>query len=228
MTGGSASGPFSDERRNKISQAGKGRKASTEHRLKIAVGVKKAHAEKKGGFGNPERLKKIGDGNRGKKMSDEAKAKLSIAGLGNTAHLGHKHSEESKARMSKIKIGKSVSDETRSKLSEAGKGRKVSEEVKRHLSEINTGKKLSDKHKQKLSEAHKGLKMSAEHKKKIGEAHKGKSKKKHLIHQLELDGTFIRAWTSLLELTENGYHRSNVTACCSGKKKSAYGYRWTK
>ncbi len=57
---------------------------------------------------------------------------------------GHKLSEETKQKISKIKKGHSVSVETRKKISKAHKGRKLSEEWKRKLSEANKGKRFSE------------------------------------------------------------------------------------
>ena len=65
--------------------------------------------------------KKIGDSNRGRKMSPENAAKCRIA------HLGKKHSEDTKKRMAeshkgnKSKSGQKISEETKKKMSETHK-----------------------------------------------------------------------------------------------------------
>lgn len=78
--------------------------------------------------------------------SDEMKERLSEASKGNTSHKGFKHSEASRAKMSRPGIGKGrvLSVETKVKMSEVQKGRIMSEETKKKLSEANKGKKLSD------------------------------------------------------------------------------------
>ena len=85
---------------------------------------------------------------------------------------GKKHSEETKKKISKSKIGKPswkkgipCSEETKKKISEANKGFKRSELTKRKISESNKGKhyywkgkKFSKEHKEKISESLKGEK----------------------------------------------------------------------
>ena len=46
------------------------------------------------------------------------------------------------------------------------------------------------------------------------------------VLQFTLDGEFIREWPSAMECERNGFDQSNVSACCRGKIKSAYGYIW--
>ena len=52
----------------------------------------------------------------------------------------------------------------------------------------------------------------------------GKLSKKVL--QLSLTGELIREWESTRECERNGFDHSNVTRCCNGKQKTAYGFRW--
>ena len=46
------------------------------------------------------------------------------------------------------------------------------------------------------------------------------------VLQFTLDGEFIREWPSAMECERNGFDQSNVSACCNGRIKSAYGYIW--
>ncbi|AGE48815.1 GIY-YIG catalytic domain-containing endonuclease [Paramecium bursaria Chlorella virus AP110A] len=64
-----------------------------------------------------------------------------------------KMSEESKQKMSKAHIGKTLSDEHKQKLSEALVGKKCTNETKQKLSKAHRGKTLSEETKQKMSEA---------------------------------------------------------------------------
>ena len=51
----------------------------------------------------------------------------------------------------------------------------------------------------------------------------GKTSKK--VNQLTLDGELVRVWPSVSEITRSiGY--TNISACCCGKRKSAYGFIW--
>lgn len=52
----------------------------------------------------------------------------------------------------------------------------------------------------------------------------GKCSKKVL--QFSKSGEFIREWPSVMECSRNGFDFRNVSACCLGKIKSAYGYIW--
>lgn len=47
------------------------------------------------------------------------------------------------------------------------------------------------------------------------------------VLQYTIDGEFIKEWPSASEAARQlGYHQSNISACCRGEKKQAYGYIW--
>ena len=47
------------------------------------------------------------------------------------------------------------------------------------------------------------------------------------ISQYTLQGEHIKDWNSVIYVEmELGYDRSNITKCCKGKRKTAYGYKW--
>jgi group I intron endonuclease len=58
-----------------------------------------------------------GEGMLGHFVSDETRAKMSLSKIGNTCSLGHKHSTETKRKISAGNTGKFVSEETRKKMS---------------------------------------------------------------------------------------------------------------
>ena len=65
----------------------------------------------------------------------------------------------------------------------------------------------------------------ATHNERVGKANtNGKRSKKVL--QFSKSGEFIREWPSVMECSRNGYDFRNVSACCLGKRKTAYGFRW--
>lgn len=74
---------LSEETKKKIGAAFKGKKLSKEHVLKISIALR--------GKNNPM---------FGKIMSKKSREKMSIAATGNTSHLGHKHSEEAREKIS--------------------------------------------------------------------------------------------------------------------------------
>lgn len=47
-----------------------------------------------------------------------------------------------------------------------------------------------------------------------------------VVHQYSLDGDFIKEWASAHECSRSGFDYRNVCACCSGKRKTAYGFIW--
>ena len=140
---------LSNEHKNKISEALKGKHHSEETKRKIREASK----------GNTNR--------KGIKCSEEHKRKISEANRGNIYNKGKKHSDITKKKMSEAREGMKLSDETKKKMSEAKKGKigywkdkkhPHSEETKRKIGEAHKGKHLSEEHKRKISEAQKGEK----------------------------------------------------------------------
>lgn len=112
----------------------------------------------------------------GKKHSEETKRKLSELNAGENNHFyGKHHSEETKQKMK----GRYVSKETRQKMRMASLGRHHSEETKQKCRLASLGRKMSDEAKQKISMANKGKKpmlgkhMSEETKRKLSELNMG-------------------------------------------------------
>lgn len=105
-------------------------------------------------------------------VSEETRQKLSEAAMGNQNTLGHRHTEETKLKMSESHKGMSFarSEERNRKISEAMKGRTFTKEAKKKLSNALKGRTFSEESKRKMSESHKGKKFSEEHKRKIGES----------------------------------------------------------
>lgn len=50
---------------------------------------------------------------------------------------------------------------------------------------------------------------------------------KYKIVQKDKSGNLIRVWNNIWELThETNYKKDNISCCCRGKYKYAYGYKW--
>jgi hypothetical protein len=115
---------------------------------------------------------------------------------------------------------------TRVKMSQTRRGRKLSEEHKKALSESRKGIKFSELHIQNISKSHKGYIMPESQKEKISRSCKGKGTKG--VIKCDLYGNEIEIYNSLNEAVTavNGKSSSNISSCCKGKKKSAYGYIW--
>lgn len=83
------------------------------------------------GWKHSEEVKKIiGLSGLGRKPTKEVREKISISKIGNKFKLGHKNSEEHKAKTAAIWKGKKLSEEHKLKLSLAKKGKKWSEETR--------------------------------------------------------------------------------------------------
>lgn len=96
---------------------------------------------------------------------------------------GFKHSDESKARMSKLAKGRKISPETRAKMSKALKGKSWTAKHRERAVESRRkngtlgrpkGYKHSEETKAKIAEAHRGMKHSEEAKAKMSAAKRGK------------------------------------------------------
>jgi len=114
---------------------------------------------------------------------------------GGGGNNGYKHNEETKQKLSELKMGIHPSEETRKRLSEARKGNKnslgrhLSEEQKKKISLALSGRIQSEEWKKKNSEAHKGKVFSREHRKnlslaRIGITHTDEWKKQHSIDMM--------------------------------------------
>ena len=120
-----------------------GFKHSEETREKIG----KAH---RGKFVTTETRQRISEANALRPpVSQETREKLKIASTGRV------YTEESRKKMSDARKGKTLTEKTRKKMSDARKGKPLSEAAKQKMSETTKGRKLSDEHRRKISEAHK-------------------------------------------------------------------------
>lgn len=54
-----------------------------------------------------------------------------------------------------------------------------------------------------------------------------KNQSKYKIIQKDKQGNIIKVWDNIWELTHNtNYRKDNISCCCRGKYKYAYGYKW--
>lgn len=126
------------------------------------------------------------------------------------------YSKAHKGKTTWIK-GKHHSEETKRKIGEAHKGEK----------NYFYGKHLSEEHKKKLSESHKGINFSEERKRKIGEANTNGKLSKTVLQIDKRTNEVIAEFPSIMEVERQfGINHSNISMCCKGKRKTAYGYKW--
>lgn len=123
--------------------------------------------------------------------------------------LIHRHTQQTREKMSKSRKGKQHSEQHNKAVAKALKGIKRSDDFKRKCRERNIGKKLTE-----------------EHKKSISDGCKGKGTKR--VMQFSLSGEYIQTFDSIGDALRevNGKSVGNISSCCSGKKKNAYGYLW--
>lgn len=100
------------------------------------------------------------------------------------SHLGRKHSEETKRKMSLAKVGKPhgpMSEEQKAHYSRLYKGKKLSEETRAKMSASRVGHRFSAESKEKLSASAKGRPKSDEHRAKLAAANTGKKQSPETI-----------------------------------------------
>ena len=86
----------------------------------------------------------------------------------------------------------------------------------KHMSEHKKGKTLSEETRKKISESNKGKIFSKEHIRKLSKQ----------VMQLTLEGELVKIWDSTRECYRNGFDNGNISKCCNGKQKTAYGFIW--
>ena len=168
--GGNVAGKHSEETRQKMSEARKGKQHSEEHKNKISEALK----------GKPcseETRKKISESLKGKHHSEETRKKLSEANKGENNYWYGKHLlDETRKKMSEAKKGKYVGEK------HPMYGKHLSEETKKKISEKNKGKLVGEKNPmygiRRTGEKHPmyGKHHSEEARKKMSDARKGKYK----------------------------------------------------
>lgn len=138
--GGEGSLRWSDDSRENLSHALKGRVFTEEHREKLRVAST-------GRRHSPEVIARIVEKNKGRKLSPEQYEAFAQYWKGKT------HSEEHRRKVSEAKKGHTVSDETREKISEARKGQTVSDDTKAKIASTIKGTKRSEETRKRMSEA---------------------------------------------------------------------------
>lgn len=115
--------PFSDETKRRMSLAHIGKILSKETRMKISKSNKgkirteesklKYSLSKRGIIFTEEHKRNISLANKGKIRTEEVKMKYSLAKMGNKINLGKKHSEETKKKMSLIRLNKTEEEKSK-------------------------------------------------------------------------------------------------------------------
>lgn len=117
-------------------------------------------------------------------------------------------------------------DETRRKMSSIRKGQPHSEAHNKAVGKSLKGKKLSPAQIENLRKSHIGYVMPESQKKHISESCKGKGTKE--VIKMTLSGEILGRFKSLNDAAASvgGKSSSNISSCCKGRKKQAYGFLW--
>jgi group I intron endonuclease len=145
--------------------------------------------------------------------------------------------ESSKEKLRLANLGKHLTAETKKKLHDFNIGKKIPEEVKSKISKTLTGFKrgtFSEEHRKKLSESLKGRPPSEKQLKQLlnlAENQKGRNNPNaRRVKQFDLKNNYIKTWDCISDackkLGVNTQNSGNISMCCKGTKKTAYGYIW--
>lgn len=149
-------------------------------------------------FRRPEFIEMMKKNKKGKKLTDEHKLKISKAGL------GRKRSAEAIEKTSMKNRGRKFTDEQRVRMSAAQKKKPPPTlEARQKMSKSRMGREFSDETRKKISEA----------------------KKKPIICSNGM--IFDSAIDAALWLGKNKGSQGNISSCCNGNLKTAYGYSWS-
>ena len=89
------------------------------------------------------------------------------------------HTAETRSKMSRALVGRTLSFEHRHKLSEAHRGKKPSEETRHKMSIAMSSRILTDEHRRRIGIANKGRHLSDEHRRKLSIWQKGRKRGPH-------------------------------------------------
>lgn len=126
LWGFSCTQPTSEETKQKISKANKGKRRTEEQKKRIAEG--KARSTKKRAPHSEETKRKMSEATKGQKISEETKRKISAT---LTGRKNGPLSEETKLKISKAVKGFKHSEETKQKLREGAKRQAARQQARR-------------------------------------------------------------------------------------------------
>lgn len=221
--GGEGSPGLTEEAKERLRQSRLGKKLSEETKRKISEsrkGIKLTEDHKK-------KLSKIF---KGRRISEEQKKKLSDS--------AKNMSQEWRDKIGAAHRGKSIPQWQRDIISKKNTGRVLSKETREKMSASRRGKKLSEEHIKKLKAA--ANNRTPEHIEKIAAKNRGskrptcsmeKHHKARKVICVETGITFDCMKLAAIWLVESGATKNknasgNISTCCAGGFKKAYGYTW--
>jgi len=141
---------------------------------------------------------------------------------------GYRHSAETRARLSSMQVGKTVSAAHRAKISAAGIGRIQSERTREKIGAGNRGRKHTDEQRRVNSESHKGQVLSAEGKAKLIAANTGRVVSETTREKLRLasvgkspsEATRKKIGTANTGRVRSADARGRIAASLTGRRRS--------
>lgn len=132
------------------------------------------------------------------------------------------HTRETKEYLRKINLGKKWTDEQKEAQRKRSLGHTLPEESKEKLREKRIGDKNPFYGKKHTEESKRRIKENAS--RPIG----GKSVNAKGVIQYDIDGNKIKEYGAISTAGKENHlpNPYNITACCRGKLKTAYGYIW--
>ena len=129
---------------------------------------------------------------------------------------------------------RTITDEQREIFSKKFKELNKNEDFqKKRLEALRNNKKLKEYYLSRKGKPS-GYKHTDESKLKISLSQKGKASSKEFLEkvskkiiQKQIDGTIIKVWNSAKEIQrQTGLSQGNISRCCNGMFKQAYGFKW--
>jgi group I intron endonuclease len=169
-------GAHSQETREKIGNANKGRIISEEQLEKMSAALRGRPSPNRGKTFSPEYRKKLSEGHNGKGPSSETQEKMNATRR--TPESREKASNSHKGMITPEQREKMIAglrtSESREKVSKAHKGRSLSPEHREKISNGNMGRVVTPETREKISIGRKGITHSLEARIKMSIGHKGK------------------------------------------------------
>lgn len=185
----------------------------------------------KGKFVSAETREKIRKASTGRKHTEETKRKLREARLKQVMPI---MSEANRAKIAERMRNRVVSDETRRKISESKKGVKTGIPMPAHLKEklraIHTGRRISDEQKRQISLRNTGRKHTEHALIKIKASNIRLNEQRRKPVKCSNGMIFTHAKAAELWIRENIAPKAsfcNIVSCCNGRLKTAYGFTWS-
>lgn len=141
---------------------------------------------------------------------------------------GHLHNEETKAKISRSRIGMVFSEETKRKLSLSHIGKRHTIEAKKKIGISSKARGFSEKCMQRARIARTGQKVSEKTKEILRDkASRNREKYGRKISQFSLEGYFINTFNSQREASrETGIYYQGIGQCLKGSYKHSGGFIW--